>query len=150
MDTVRAAVETYRQLTAVVNTPQYVGFLAVAEPLAATLDPAAGSRSDGATLEPAALPFRQPAPDAEPLVVLEGVLQALGADLAPNADLLGFPGGAALLREERLRVSLGAEGTLLPALLLREAEHLSEVQYIRRLCGVEVDPQIGHGALLLP
>jgi len=42
MDTVRAAVETYRQLTAVVNKPQYLGFLAEAEQLAATLDPAGG------------------------------------------------------------------------------------------------------------
>jgi hypothetical protein len=42
MDPARAAVETYRQLTAVVNTPQYLGFLAMAEQLAATLDPAGG------------------------------------------------------------------------------------------------------------
>src|SRR3712207_7129118 len=43
------------------------------------------------TLELAPLPLRQAAPDAEPLVVLERVLQALGADVAARAHLLGLP-----------------------------------------------------------
>ncbi|HEX2307034.1 MAG TPA: hypothetical protein VHI14_01795 [Jatrophihabitantaceae bacterium] len=34
----RASVVTYRQLTAVASNPQYLGFLAEAEQLAATLD----------------------------------------------------------------------------------------------------------------
>ena len=62
-----------------------------------------------AFLELASLALRQPAPDAEPLVVGEGVLEALGPDLAPDADLLGLAGGAALLGEERLRIGLSAQ-----------------------------------------
>src|SRR3954463_15193639 len=73
-----------------------------------------GPSSGGATTEPATLALGQPAPDAEALVVGQGVLQALGADLAPDADLLGLAGGAALLGEERLRIGLGAQGALLP------------------------------------
>ena len=42
---------------------------------------------DGLALEPPALALRQPAPDTEALVVLKGVLQALGPDLAAAADL---------------------------------------------------------------
>src|SRR3954452_17971632 len=57
--------------------------------------------SAGAALEPAALPLGEAAPDAEPLVVLECVLEALGPDLAAGADLLGLAGRAALLGEER-------------------------------------------------
>src|SRR5262247_195924 len=50
-------------------------------------DPPGGSpweprcRSAGLALEPAPFPFRQPAPDPEPLVMLERVFQALGPDL---------------------------------------------------------------------
>jgi hypothetical protein len=65
--------------------------------------------------DPAALTLGQAAPDSEPLVVLERVLKALGADLATPADPLGLPGGAALLRKERLRIRLRAERTFLPA-----------------------------------
>src|SRR4051794_5770144 len=64
-----------------------------------------------------ALPLRQSAPDAEPLVVGQGELQALGPDLAAGADTLGLAGGAALLREERLRVRLGAQRVLPPRLV---------------------------------
>src|SRR5215468_762604 len=71
-------------------------------------------RSAGLALEPAPLPFRQPAPDPEPLVVLERVLQALGANLTAATHLLGFPGRAALLGEERLRIGLCAQRTVLP------------------------------------
>src|ERR1700728_2086601 len=66
-------------------------------------------------LEPPALALRQPAPDAEPLIVLEGVLQALGANLTAAADLLCFPGGATLLREKRLRIGLRTQRAILPA-----------------------------------
>ena len=40
------------------------------------------------TLDPAALPLGQPAPDAEPLIVLECVLQALGTHLARRQTFL--------------------------------------------------------------
>src|SRR3712207_9301587 len=50
------------------------------------------------------------------LVVGEGVLEAVGLDLAPGADLLRLAGGAALLGEERLGVGLGAQRLLLPRL----------------------------------
>src|SRR4051794_2735442 len=72
--------------------------------------------SDGAAAQPAAFTLRQTAPDAEALVVGEGVLQALRLDLAAGADLLRLAGRAALLGEERLGVGLGAEGLLLPRL----------------------------------
>src|SRR6476620_12544634 len=72
------------------------------------------SRSDRALLQLAALSFGQSAPDAEPLVIGQGVLEALGAHLATDADLLGLARGAALLGEERLRAGLGAERGLRP------------------------------------
>ena len=75
--------------------------------------------SDGAAAQPATLALGQAAPDAEALVVGEGVLQALGLDLAPGADLLRLAGRAALLGEERLRVGLGAQRLLLPGLGVR-------------------------------
>src|SRR5215831_2071389 len=68
----------------------------------------------GAALKAAALAFGEAAPDSEALVVFERVLKALGAHLAGAAHLLGFPGGATLLREERLRISLGAQRAVLP------------------------------------
>ncbi len=74
--------------------------------------------SDGGATQAAALPLGQPAPDAEALVVRQRVLQALGPHLAAGADALGLAGGAALLREERLRVGLGAERPFLPVRLL--------------------------------
>src|SRR5215813_2304803 len=69
---------------------------------------------EGSALDPAPFPFRQPAPDPEPLVVLERVLQALGTHLTAAAHLLGFPGRAALLRKERLGIGLCAQRTVLP------------------------------------
>src|SRR5262245_40343666 len=71
-------------------------------------------RSAGLALEPAPFPFRQPAPDPEALVVLERVLQALGLDLTAAAHFLGFPGRAALLGEERLRIGLRTQRAVLP------------------------------------
>jgi hypothetical protein len=73
---------------------------------------------DRRALEPTALALRQAAPDAEPLVVLQCVLQALGANIAAAADALGFPGGPALLGEERLRIRLRAQRLVLPALII--------------------------------
>src|SRR5436190_2236581 len=72
------------------------------------------ARCSGAALEAAALAFGEAAPDAEALVVFERVLKAVGAHLAGAAHLLGLPGGATLLREERLRVRLGAQRAVLP------------------------------------
>src|SRR6478752_6660610 len=72
------------------------------------------SRSDRALLQLAALSLGQTAPDAEPLVIGQGVLEALRPHLTAHADLLGLARRAALLREERLRVRLGAQRTLLP------------------------------------
>src|SRR4051812_3139131 len=72
--------------------------------------------SDRATTQATALALRQPAPDAEPLVVGQRVLEALRLDLAAGADLLGLAGRAALLGEERLGVGLGAQRLLLPGL----------------------------------
>jgi len=66
-------------------------------------------------LEPTAFTFGKPTPDPETLVVLQRVLKALGADLTAPADPLGLPGGAALLREKRLRICLCAERHVLPA-----------------------------------
>src|SRR5262249_13723885 len=80
-------------------------------------------------LEPAALPLGHAPPDAEPLVMCERVLQALRTDLAAGADPLGLPGGAALLREERLRVGLGAQRALLPVLLVWLATLLGHRQH---------------------
>src|SRR5690606_20298379 len=79
-----------------------------------------------ALLQLAALPLRQSSPDAEPLVVLQRVLQALAAHLAPLTDALGLPRRATLLREERLRVGLRAQRALLPVMLPGHVEQLAE------------------------
>src|SRR5450759_254461 len=71
--------------------------------------------SDSALLEAAALSLTQTAPDAEPLVVGQGVLEALRPDVARATDLLGLTGRAPLLREECLGIRLSAQGPLLPA-----------------------------------
>src|SRR3954453_23438580 len=91
-----------------------------------------------AAAQPAALPLGEAAPDAEALVVGQRVLEALGADRALHADLLGLAGGAALLREERLRVGLGAERTLLPrlaVLLEPDAEQAGDALGAEALAG---------------
>jgi hypothetical protein len=67
-----------------------------------------------APLHAAALSLGQTPPDAKPLVVLQRVLKALGTNLTASADPLGLPRGAALLREERLRIRLSAQRTILP------------------------------------
>ncbi|MGX1270389.1 hypothetical protein RKD18_003583 [Streptomyces phaeoluteigriseus] len=77
--------------------------------------PRARPPSHGRLLQSAALPLGQAAPDAESLVVGEGVLEAFGADLTREAHLLGLAGGATLLGEEGLGVGLGAQCALLPA-----------------------------------
>src|SRR5262249_37067277 len=69
---------------------------------------------------PPALPFGQAAPDPEPLVVRERVLQALGPYLTATTHPFGFPGRTALLRKEGLRIGLRAQRPVLP----------------RRLCGL--------------
>src|SRR4051812_29163359 len=99
------------------------------------------ARLDGPALDPAALPLAQATPDAEPLVVLQRVLQALAAHLAADADLLGLAGRTALLREERLGVGLSAQRALLPALLFGKAEDRRQI----RVCQ---ERGIGHGVLL--
>src|SRR5207253_3147830 len=65
----------------------------------------------------AAFALGQAAPDAVALVGLQGVVEALGADVAAGADGLGLAGGPALLREEGLGVGLGAERVVLPRLV---------------------------------
>src|SRR5262245_4907981 len=100
-----------------VNNPYRLGGVALAGPL----------------LQLAAFAFGEPTPDAEALVVGQGVLEALGADVTTLADPLGLTGGAALLGEERLRVGLRAQGALLPLLLFGVIEELSEnTQLIER------------------
>src|SRR5579872_5166132 len=80
-------------------------------------------------LQPTPFPLGHAAPDPEPFVVLERVLQALGSDFAAAADPLRLPGRSSLLREERLRVRLRAQSPVLPAKLVnvfRTDEHLRQ------------------------
>ena len=49
---------------------------------------------------------------------IKRVLEAVAPHVAGQADLLGLPGGAALLGEERLRVGLRAQRALLPSRFL--------------------------------
>ena len=69
---------------------------------------------DHLTFDPPAFSFGQTTPDAEPLVVLQRVLQALSPNVAPPADSLGLPGRTALLWEERLRICLCTKRPVLP------------------------------------
>src|SRR5947209_854228 len=69
----------------------------------------------------AALAFAHAAPDAELLAVLEGVLEALEADDAAPAHLLGLPRRRAPLREEEVGVDAETVGLVLPA----AAEHVN-------------------------
>jgi hypothetical protein len=78
------------------------------------------------TLEPSALTLRQAPPDAKSLIVLERVAQALRTDLTTPSDPLRFAGRAALLRKERLRISLRAQCALLPAEFLGIFRNLTE------------------------
>src|SRR6185437_6178233 len=59
------------------------------------------------------------APDAEALLVLQGVVQAFSADGAGPADLLGRGRRAALFGEEGLGVRFGAERVILPRQVFR-------------------------------
>src|SRR5271157_838122 len=54
----------------------------------------------------------------------QGVLEALVANLATQADLLGLAGGAALLREEGLGVRLRAQRAVLPLIRGRRRQGL--------------------------
>src|SRR5690348_5329338 len=73
---------------------------------------------DGLALQAAPLTLGHAAPDAEPLVVLQRVLQALGPDVAAAAHPLRLPGRSTLFREERLRICLRAQRLVLPAQLV--------------------------------
>src|SRR4029453_8658168 len=82
--------------------------------------------SDCAFLELAPLTLRQSAPDAEALVVLQGVLQAFGTDFAGEAHPLRLPGRSTLFGKERLGVRLRAQCALLPHKLgVPVYEHIS-------------------------
>jgi hypothetical protein len=59
-------------------------------------------------LEAAALALRHAAPDTKSLFGLQGILQALGPDLARPADPLGLARRAALFREPLVAADLGA------------------------------------------
>src|SRR5207245_2853487 len=94
--------------------------------------------------EPAALALGQPAPDAESLVVLQGVLEALAAHLAAGADLLRLTRRPALFREERLGVGLSAQRALVPVAFLGEPE---QDRQVGRADLVEVRAgKVGHDA----
>src|SRR5215204_2138173 len=73
-------------------------------------------RLGGAALEAPALALGQPAPDPEPLVVGQRVLEALGLHRAGLADALGRAGRAPLLREEAVGVLVQAGRPLVPGL----------------------------------
>src|SRR5215470_20389199 len=75
-------------------------------------------RLDGLALQAVPLAFGHSTPDAEPLVVLKRLLQALGPDLAAAAHPLGLPGRSSLFGEERLRICLCAQRLILPAQLV--------------------------------
>jgi hypothetical protein len=61
----------------------------------------------GSTLEPSTLPLGQAAPDAESLILAQGVVETFGSNIAREADALGFARGSTFLGEEGLRVGLG-------------------------------------------
>src|SRR5690606_4938104 len=86
--------------------------------------------SNRLALQLAAFPFGQPTPDAEPLIVLQRIFEALHADFTRTTDLLRFPGRAAFFRKERLGVGLSAQSALLPV----------EIFTTERMC----HDQIGH------
>src|SRR5215216_6024606 len=73
-------------------------------------------RLGDAAPEAAALTFGQSAPDPEPLVVGQRVLEAFGLDRAGLADALGRAGRAPLLREEAVGVLIQARRPLIPGL----------------------------------
>src|SRR5699024_1459057 len=66
------------------------------------------------TFELATLPLRKPAPDPEPLIIHQSVLQAIGPNFTYGAHPLRFTGGTALLREKSFGIGLRAQCSLLP------------------------------------
>src|SRR5262245_10974598 len=126
--------------------PSYPTRTSLAASVARVPEPG-GSRSrpgsgdlDRAALEPPPLPLGQPAPDPEPLIVRERVVQALGPDLTGQTDPLRLPGRAALLGEERLGIRLRAQRPLLPAqLLFGVAEQQEDLAH-----GVLLNPVLFH------
>src|SRR5690606_34226769 len=72
---------------------------------------------DDSALEATALPLGEPAPDAEPFVVRQRILQAPVTHLAAHADALGLASRSALFREKSLRVGLSAQCALLPLII---------------------------------
>src|SRR5919204_6208688 len=97
---------------------------------------------DGLTLQAAPLTLRHAAPDPEPLVVLQRVLQALGPDLAAAAHALGLPGRSSLFREERLRICLCAQRLILPTQLVNIIWTDEDLR--------QRDDDLGHSASSLP
>ncbi len=85
-------------------------------------------RRSGSLLELAPLALRQAAPDAEPLIVTKGVLEAFTADVAGQTDPLGLARRTALFREERLGVRLRAKGTLLPHEFFIELRRQTQIE----------------------
>src|SRR4029453_17490514 len=77
---------------------------------------AASCTSGGTPLEAPALTLGEAAPDPEPLVVGQRVLEALGLHRAGLADALGRAGRAPLLREEAVGVLVQAGRPLVPGL----------------------------------
>jgi hypothetical protein len=61
-----------------------------------------------------ALPFGQATPDAVPFAVFDGVVQALVAYLAGDADAFRCVAGVAPVGEEQFRVYFDAAGVELP------------------------------------
>ena len=66
-----------------------------------------------------ALPFRKAPPDPKTFILLEGIFQAIHADLTGEAYFLSLAGTTAFFREKCLRVGLRAQGLFLPRKLLR-------------------------------
>ena len=82
----------------------------------------------GPFLELAPLPLGQTAPDAEPLIVCQGVLEALSTDVTRQAHSLGLTRGSTLLGEERLGIRLSAESALLPHEFFIELLRLTQIE----------------------
>jgi hypothetical protein len=83
----------------------------------------------GLALEAAALSLGHTAPDSEPLIVLERVLQALCPDFAAAAHPLSLPCRPSLLWKKSLRIRLRAQCPVLPAQFVnvfRTDEHLRQ------------------------
>jgi hypothetical protein len=69
------------------------------------------------TADTPAFAFRQTAPDAELLTVLQCKLKAIVLHFAASANFFGFTGGRAALREEKIRVDAEAVRVIMPILL---------------------------------